>query len=107
MGIKQNLKNAIPESLTDGSVVNRSNGEKVLVTLLSIGAGFAAHGLINRAWKATTDKKLPKRPSRSEVDWKEALAWSIGSGAAVGVAKLLVQRGTESRLGRKVLSIRK
>lgn len=65
---------------------------KMLGTGAAVGAGTVARKVATAGWKLTTGKEPPANPEDPEVSWKEALAWAVASGAAVGVARLVATR---------------
>lgn len=64
--------------------------------VLAVGAGLAGSKLAKAAtdgtWKAATGKQTPSNPADPDVEWKEALAFAIVSGAIMGLARMLTQR---------------
>jgi len=65
---------------------------KMLGTGATVGAGTLARRVATTGWKLTTGSEPPANPEDPDVSWKEALAWAVASGAAVGVARLLAAR---------------
>jgi hypothetical protein len=59
-------------------------------------AGIAIRSLLNRSWKAVTKKDPPLDPGSQDTSWKEALAWTIASSVAVGVAQVIARKGAET-----------
>src|SRR4028119_850772 len=59
-------------------------------------AGMAIRSLLNRSWKAIIKKDPPLDPGARDTSWKEALAWTIASSVAVGVAQVIARRGAET-----------
>lgn len=55
-------------------------------------AGIAAKAITERAWTATTGRAPPEDPARSEVGLREAVAWTVAVGVAIGLARLLAGR---------------
>lgn len=65
-----------------------------LVALVSAGLmGIAARKLLENSWQVVKRNEPPKNPAARSVDWSEALAWTAASGLAMGVGRLLAQRG--------------
>jgi hypothetical protein len=64
---------------------------------LAMGAATAAGILTNRlrrlAWIRTKKTEPPANPAARSTTWPDALAWAAASGVALGVAKLVAQRG--------------
>jgi hypothetical protein len=72
-----------------------SDGSKVwtLFSLVSVvGAAAVTKKALNTSWKAATGKTPPANPADPDVDVKEAVAWAIVSGAAVGLARMAAAR---------------
>lgn len=65
---------------------------KVLGTGAAIAAGLAARKLATSLWKLGTGNEPPVNPEDPSVSWGEALGWAVGSGAVIGVARLLATR---------------
>lgn len=65
-----------------------------LVALVSAGLmGIAARKLLENSWQVVKRNEPPKNPAARSVDWSEALAWTAASGLAMGLGRLLAQRG--------------
>lgn len=56
-------------------------------------AGIAVRNLLETGWEFIKRDEPPQNPAARSVDWSEALAWTVASGVAVGLARLLAQRG--------------
>lgn len=56
-------------------------------------AGIAVRNLLEAGWEMVKDSEPPENPAARSVDWGDALAWTVASGVAVGVGRLLAQRG--------------
>lgn len=72
-----------------------SGGAKLwrLFGLLSaIFAGMAARKVLTTVWEKSTGNQPPTNPESPDTTWSEALAWSMASGAAIGVARMLATR---------------
>ncbi len=65
---------------------------KVLASVGAVGAAFLARKVVTHTWTATTGNAPPVNPEDPEVTWKEAVAWALVSGAAIGLARLLASR---------------
>lgn len=80
-----------PESRSDG----------LLVGGLSLVGGLAAASVARRTarvtWKSVTGTEPPDDPTSRDTDWVVALLWAVSTGAAVGVARLMVERGLVAR----------
>ena len=68
----------------------------VFSLLSALVAAAAARKALNTSWKAATGKNPPENPADPDVDLKEAVAWAIVSGTAIGVARMLAQRKAAS-----------
>lgn len=66
---------------------------KAWSTLAAVGAGIATRNLVQKMWTNRTGEEPPQNPGDPSVDWPQALAWSVGLGVGVGVARTLGQRG--------------
>ena len=56
-------------------------------------AAIAVRNLLESGWEMVKRDEPPENPAARSVDWSEALAWTIASGVAVGLGRLLAQRG--------------
>lgn len=56
-------------------------------------AGIAVRNLLESGWEALKKDEPPQNPAARSVDWGDALAWTVATGVAVGVGRLLAQRG--------------
>ena len=60
-------------------------------------AGAAAASVARRAlksgWKAVRGSDPPENPVSRDTTWGEAIAWSVATGAIIGVAHMAAQRG--------------
>lgn len=65
---------------------------KLTGTGAAVVAGIATRKGLTTSWVAATGKEPPVNPEDPEVQWREAVAWAVLSGAAIGVARLLVAR---------------
>ncbi len=73
-----------------------SNDDDLLWTLASSGAAIVAAAgakkLLTKGW-VKRKGKVPGNPASSDTTWSEALTWAVISGVAVGVVRLVAQRG--------------
>ncbi len=67
---------------------------KLIGTVLAVGAGIAMKKALGFGWERATGHVPPSNPEDPEVTWQEALAWALASGAAIGVARMLMARQT-------------
>ena len=65
---------------------------KLIGTGSGVLAGMAAQRGLTVAWKAATGKEPPTIPEDPDTDWKDAVAWALLSGAAIGLARLFATR---------------
>lgn len=56
-------------------------------------AGLAVRQVLQRGWETWKQEEPPSNPAARSVDWGEALTWSIAVGAAVGLGRMLAERG--------------
>ena len=67
--------------------------------LVSGAAAMAAGVLVRHGVRALWRRgrgEPPEDPAAPDVDWREAIAWTVSLGVAVGVARLLTRRGVRS-----------
>lgn len=80
----------------------KSNDNMLVMAVSTVGA-LAAASVARRAvgmsWKAVTGTVPPDDPRSRETDWTVAILWAVASGAAVGVARLVIERQIAGRLG--------
>lgn len=69
-----------------------SNSWKMSGTLAAIAATIVVRKVLDVSWKTATGRTPPRNPESPDVDWPEAVAWALASGAAVGLARLLATR---------------
>jgi Protein of unknown function (DUF4235) len=80
-----------------------SGGSKVwtVYSLVSaLGAAALAKKVMDKSWTVATGKKPPENPADPDVDIREAVAWAVASGTAVGLARMLAQRRAASYYAR-------
>jgi hypothetical protein len=58
-------------------------------------AGIAVRSLLNKSWKTVTKNDPPLNPASADTSWKEAIAWTVATSVAVGLAQLLARRGAD------------
>jgi hypothetical protein len=61
-------------------------------------AGAAVRSLLNKSWKTVMKNDPPLNPASADTSWKEAIAWTVASSVAVGLAQLLARRGADALL---------
>lgn len=67
---------------------------RVGATAAAVIAGVAARKALTTVWQRARHADPPGNPAASDVSWPEAVGWSMASGMAVGLARLLAARGT-------------
>lgn len=67
----------------------------------AIGAVVASKPLLERLWRVVFRSEPPGNPAASSVLWRDALAWSLITGAIVGVVRLVAQRGAAGAWNRR------
>ncbi|WP_338748717.1 DUF4235 domain-containing protein [Janibacter alittae] len=71
-------------------------------TAAAIGGGIMARKVIEKAWALVTDGTVPNNPEDPEVDWAEAIAFALVSGAVVQLARIMVNhKSTQAYAKRK------
>ena len=59
-------------------------------------AALAAVGVrqtLQAGWERYTGDEPPMNPAARSVGWGDALAWTVATGVAVGLGRLLAERG--------------
>jgi hypothetical protein len=57
-----------------------------------LGGVIVRQGL-ERGWKLAMHDDPPLDPSSREVSWRDAILWTIASGVAMGLGRLIARRG--------------
>ena len=65
---------------------------KLLTTGAVIAASTIARKATNGTWKFVTGNDSPTNPEDPDIDFKEAVAFAVLSGALVGLARMLANR---------------
>ncbi|WP_026556153.1 DUF4235 domain-containing protein [Arthrobacter sp. 35W] len=73
---------------------------KLIGTLVSIGAGFAANKLVDTVWEKSTGNKPPKDGTDLEHSLRSALVFALVSSAVAAVIQVLAGRGTQKAIAR-------
>jgi hypothetical protein len=75
---------------------------KAASLLAAIGAATATRKALEASWKAATGRDVPENPADRRTPWAQALVWAAGSGALVGVTRMVADhwaaRGWEQAL---------
>lgn len=61
--------------------------------LAGVMAAKYARKAATTGWRKTVGGDPPTNPASPTTTWTEALAWAAASGVALGVARMLAQRG--------------
>jgi hypothetical protein len=56
-------------------------------------AGMAVRKVLVLLWKQVAHDDPPANPAAKHVTWPQALMWTVSSGVALAVARLVAQRG--------------
>ena len=73
-------------------------GHKPNLPLMLLGAAvpmvaaYAGRHLIGRGYHAVLNRKPPSNPASPNTEWKDAIMWSIVSGAAGGLIRMASRR---------------
>ena len=70
-----------------------SRGWSAANTISAIAGAALAKQVLTALWRASTGKRPPANPAHPDVAMREAVAWAVLSGTAIGVARLLASRG--------------
>lgn len=57
--------------------------------------GMVVQMVLKKTWRHTFGHEPPLNPSQPGVNWGEALAWGVATGAAAGAVKVLTRRGSD------------
>lgn len=64
--------------------------------LLSLGAALAASAVARKVtdgtWKFVSGGDSPTNPEDPDIEWKEAVAFALVSGAIIGLSRMLANR---------------
>ncbi len=69
-----------------------SLGWRLLGGLSAILAGIAARKVLTKGWVRSTGHQPPANPAAPGTEWREAIAFAVASGAAMGLARMLATR---------------
>jgi hypothetical protein len=73
--------------------MNRQRIWQVFALLVGVAAGAATRAALTRIWRAAGHREPPGNPADRDTPWVAAITWSVASGAALAVARLVAQRG--------------
>lgn len=65
---------------------------KLVGTAVAFGAAALARQVATRGWKLVMNDDPPANPEDPDTQMWEAIAWAIGSGAVIALARLLANR---------------
>lgn len=60
--------------------------------VLPIAAAKLSRSLIGTGYQTIARREPPRNPASPEVEWKDAIVWSVLTGAAAGVTRLATRR---------------
>lgn len=91
MSLKSSISR-VPQSLRR---LSSGDGKRwnLVSTLAALGAGIAARSVLTAGWKRLRGETPPEDPTTPSTSWANALGWGVGTGVAVGVARVLGRRG--------------
>ena len=73
------------------------NDRRTMWKLLGMASGMAAatatRTVLRACWRRTRGGDPPSNPASRSTTWGEALVWAASSGVAMGVARVVAQRG--------------
>lgn len=66
---------------------------KVVGAGAGIGAAALTRAALRSGWRKVRKSDPPANPASPSTSWPEALTWAASTGVALGVARLVAQRG--------------
>ena len=54
---------------------------------------FLTRQSLNQAWRLAYKEDPPQDPSAWDVEWKDAVVWTLATSVVVGMGRLLARRG--------------
>lgn len=66
---------------------------KIVGTGAGLGAAVVTKKAITAAWRGAKRADPPANPAAAGTTWPEALTWAASTGVALGVARVVAQRG--------------
>jgi hypothetical protein len=66
---------------------------------MALASGAGALGMmavrqgLNQAWRFAKEEDPPENPASSDVDWRDAIAWTLATSIVIGLGRLLALRG--------------
>jgi hypothetical protein len=64
----------------------------LLVSGIAAGGAFLVRRALGYGWKKTMKSDPPKNPADRNVDFKEALAWTLLTGVVAALVRLFIRR---------------
>lgn len=65
---------------------------KIMATGAAVGASIVARKITDGTWRFVSGGDSPTNPEDPDIDWGEAIAFAILSGAIVGLTRMLANR---------------
>lgn len=65
---------------------------KLATTGAAIGGGVLAKKVTETTWRFVTGGDSPSNPEDPDIEWKEAIAFALLSGALVQLARMMINR---------------
>lgn len=69
----------------------------VLWKVVALGSGILSakltRNLLDKTWAKTRGGDPPRNPSAPGTEWKEAIAWSVASGTALALTRMVATQG--------------
>jgi Protein of unknown function (DUF4235) len=65
---------------------------KIMATGAAVGASILARKVTDGTWKMVSGGDSPTNPEDPNIDWGEAIAFALLSGAIVGLTRMLANR---------------
>jgi hypothetical protein len=66
-------------------------------TAVATGAGalgmMAVRTGLDHAWRYAKEEDPPENPAASDVDWRDAIAWTLATSIVIGLGRLFALRG--------------
>ena len=80
------------------ALINKDLQYKIVTAGAALLAGVVVKAALTATWRAVKKQDPPQNPDSHDVDWAEALSWTIASSIAMGVAGLVARRGASAFL---------
>ena len=68
----------------------------IVSTVAAAAAGVVVRTGIELGWKLAKGEDPPKNPASYDVEWRDAIAWTVTVGVCMGLGRLLAERGAAS-----------